>query len=73
MYNIVGVSVSKQCTAALNYRLNCYISKAFASEVSDHSTQAMQVAKRGLSFHCLCYRENCVVVENRLSRAICPV
>ena len=43
MYNIVGSSESKQCTAALNHRCNCYVTKAFASEVSDQSTQAVHV------------------------------
>ena len=52
--NIVGASMSKQCTAALNHR---YITKPFASEVSDHNTQTMdvQVPKGGLSLYCQCY------------------
>ena len=50
-------SVSKQCTAltyiskALHYSIDCYVAKAFTSEVSDHSTQAIhtwQVAKTSL-------------------------
>ena len=30
------------------------------------------VAKQDLSLHCQCFRENCMVLVNRFSRALCP-
>ena len=50
--------MSKQCTAALKHRSNCYTTEAFASELSDHSTQTVNVAIKEV-----CHGLPCIVLE----------